>query len=33
MPTYLKGAQPSPPQDLSCVRDIVRDILVSVKAR
>jgi sulfopropanediol 3-dehydrogenase len=32
MPSYLKSAKPRPKEDLSAVRDIVRDILESVQA-
>jgi sulfopropanediol 3-dehydrogenase len=32
MPTYLKEAQPRPKEDLSAVRDIVREVLENVKA-
>jgi sulfopropanediol 3-dehydrogenase len=32
MPSYLKSAKPRPREDLSAVRDIVRDILESVQA-
>ena len=32
MPSYLKRAKPRPKEDLSAVRDIVRDILESVQA-
>jgi len=32
MPSYLKSAKPRPKEDLSAVRDIVRDILQSVQA-